>query len=80
MAHEPKQSASASHRVHGDSSDEEWALIADLVLAFSGPGKIGRPPLHPKRETVNAIVYVVATECQWRALPACYPHWNTVHR
>jgi len=25
-------------------------------------------------------VYVVATGCQWRALPACYPHWNTVHR
>jgi len=49
-------------------------------LAFSGPGKIGRPRLHPKREIVNAIMYVAATGCQWRALPACYPHWNTVGR
>jgi len=23
---------------------------------------------------------VAATGCQWRALPACYPHWNTVGR
>lgn len=23
---------------------------------------------------------MAATGCQWRALPACYPNWNTVHR
>jgi transposase len=63
-----------------DLTDEEWALIADLVPTWSGPGKIGRPAKHDKRDIVNAIFYVAATGCQWRALPSCYPNWNTVHR
>lgn len=29
---------------------------------------------------MDAIFYVAATGCQWRALPDCYPSWNTVHR
>jgi transposase len=66
--------------VHGDLTEEEWELIADLVPDYSGNGKIGRPPKHSKRDIVNAIMYVAATGCQWRALPGCYPHWNTVHR
>lgn len=41
---------------------------------------MGRPAKHDKRDIVNAIFYVAATGCQWRALPAKYPHWNTVHR
>lgn len=61
-------------------SDEEWALIADLVPTASGGGRMGRPAVHEKRAIVNAIFYVTATGCQWRALPSCYPHWNTVHR
>jgi transposase len=61
-------------------SDEEWALIADLVPTYSGRGRMGRPAIHSKRDIVDAIFYVAATGCQWRALPACYPNWNTVHR
>jgi transposase len=63
-----------------DLSDEEWALIADLVPTYSGDGRMGRPAIHDKRAIVNAIFYVAATGCQWRALPGHYPHWNTVHR
>lgn len=63
-----------------DLSDEEWRLIADLVPTYSGPGKIGRPATHDKRDIVNAILYVAATHCRWRSLPPRYPHWNTVHR
>jgi putative transposase len=66
--------------VHGDLTDAEWELIADLVPDASGGGRMGRPPVHAKRDIVNAILYVTATGCQWRALPDCYPHWNTVHR
>jgi len=65
---------------HGDLTDEEWELIADLVPSYSGPGRIGRPTKWSKRDIVNAILYVAATGCQWRALPSCYPRWNTVHR
>ena len=47
---------------------------------YSGNGEIGRPPKWRKRDIVNAIFYVAATGCQWRALPECYPHWSTTHR
>lgn len=65
---------------HGDLSDEEWALICDLVEPYSSRGKMGRPAHNDRRAVVNAIFYVAATGCQWRALPDTYPHWNTVHR
>ena len=61
-------------------SDEEWELIADLVAPYSGGGRMGRPVKNDRRDIVNAIFHVAATGCQWRALPACYPNWNTVHR
>jgi transposase len=61
-------------------TDEEWELIADLVAPYWRPGRIGRPVKVDRRRVVDAIFYVAATGCQWRALPACYPNWNTVHR
>lgn len=63
-----------------DLSDEEWELIADLVPTYSGGGRMGRPAKWPKRDIVDAILYIAATGCQWRALPERYPNWNTVHR
>ena len=65
---------------HGDMSDEEWELIGDLVAPYWAPGRIGRPVKVDRRRVVDAIFYVTATGCQWRALPDCYPNWNTVHR
>lgn len=77
----PDEPSSTTWRsLPADLTDEEWELIADLVPTFSGTGKIGRPAKHSKRDIVNAILYVAATGCQWRALPKEYPHWNTVHR
>jgi putative transposase len=61
-------------------SDAEWDLIADLVEPWSARGTMGRPSTVDRRQVVNAIFYVAATGCQWRALPREYPNWNTVHR
>jgi putative transposase len=58
-----------------DLSDAEWRLLAPLVPA---PLPGGRPPRHPRREIVNAILYVLRTGCQWRALPHDLPPWGTV--
>ena len=41
---------------------------------------MGRPVKVDRRRVVDAIFYVAATGCQWRALPESYPNWNTVHR
>ena len=55
-------------------------VIADLVSPYWKPGSMGRPVKVDRRRVVDAIFYVVATGCQWRALPESYPNWNTVHR
>src|SRR5215217_4459209 len=51
-------------RYASDTRDEEWALIAPLMPA---PCKRGRPREVDLRTIVNAILYIGATGCQWRA-------------
>lgn len=58
-----------------DLSDAEWAILEPLVPT---PLPGGRPPRHARREIVNAILYVLRTGCQWRALPHDLPPWGTV--
>jgi transposase len=77
---DPVALAQSWRTAHGDMTDEEWAFIADLVAPYWSPGKMGRPVTVARRRVVDAIFYVAATGCQWRALPAAYPNWNTVHR
>ena len=38
---------------HGDMSDEEWELIADLVAPYWTPGSIGRPVKVDRRRVVT---------------------------
>lgn len=80
MEHNPDSINRTWRTTHGDMTDEEWELIADLVPVYSGPGRIGRPSTVARRDIVDAIFFVAATGCQWRALPETYPNWNTVHR
>src|SRR5664279_6658142 len=80
MGSKDKPIATTWRSTQGDLTDEEWELIADLIPTYSGNGRMGRPTKWDKRDIVNAILYVAATGCQWRALPPNYPHWNTVHR
>ena len=80
MDDEPVVLAQTWRTTHGDLTDEEWVLIADLVAPWWSPGKMGRPVKVSRRAVVDAIFYVTATGCQWRALPGVYPNWNTVHR
>jgi transposase len=57
-------------------TDAQWALIEPLLP----PAKTGgRPEKHPRRDVVDAILYVVRAGCAWRALPADFPPWETVY-
>ena len=38
-----------------------------------------RVPKHPRREIVDAILYLVRTGCSWRQLPVDFPPWQTVY-
>jgi transposase len=66
-------------RYPSDMTDAEWAVLAPLVPA-GGPGpRGGRPPRHSRRDIVDAIRYVAHNGGVWRALPADFPPWKTVH-
>lgn len=62
-------------RYPSDVTDAEWTVLEPLI-PVPQPG--GRPARHPRREIVNAILYVLRTGCQWRALPHDLPPWGTV--
>ena len=39
----------------------------------------GRPYTHPRRLVLDAIVYVMRTNCGWGNLPSQFPPWQTVY-
>src|SRR5215212_12026215 len=64
-------------RYPSDLTDTEWAA---LVEPFIPPAKRGgRKRTVDVREVLNGIFYVLATGCQWRALPKDLPPKSTVH-
>jgi transposase len=62
-------------RYASDMTDAEWALIA---RRFPPRRRLGRPRTTDLRRVVEAILYVLATGCQWRALPSDFPPRSTV--
>ena len=59
-----------------DLNDTKWQMLESLIPAAK-PG--GRPEKYPKREIVNAILYVVRTGCAWRFVPNDLPPWGMVY-
>ncbi len=49
-----------------DLTEEQWDVLEPLIGVKTGAG---RPLKHDLRQIVNAILYVVRTGIQWRALP-----------
>jgi putative transposase len=62
-------------RYASDTKDAEWEVLAPLMPK---PAGIGRPRTTDLREVVNAILYILTTGCQWRALPQNFPPRSTV--
>ena len=51
-------------------TDEAWALIAPLLPDTAATG---RPRKWALRLLLEAVLYLLRTGCQWRALPDCLP-------
>jgi transposase len=62
-------------RYASDLKDREWDVIAPLMPE---PSSLGRPRKTDLRMVMNAILYILATGCQWRALPKDFPPRSTV--
>jgi transposase len=63
-------------RYPSDLTNAQWALIEPLLPAANTGG---RPEKHPRRDIVDAVLYVVRTGCAWRQLPFDFPPWQTVY-
>ncbi len=59
-----------------DLSDEEWEMIEPHLPVTRASG---RPRLHPLREILDAVFYVLKSGGAWRLLPHDFPPWKTVY-
>jgi putative transposase len=62
-------------RYASDMTAKEWMLLSQLLPKRS---RTGRPNKWHLRTLMDAILYILATGCQWRALPKDFPPFTTV--
>jgi transposase len=62
-------------RYPSDLTDAEWNLVRPFPRRRTRSG----PVPERLREILNAVLYVLSTGCQWRALPRDLPPRSTVH-
>jgi transposase len=63
-------------RYPSDLTDDEWAHVAPLIPPAKSGGNKRSVDV---REVMNAIMYILSTGCQWRAIPKDLPPRSTVH-
>jgi transposase len=62
-------------RYSSDMTDAEWAITSAYLPP---PRPLGRPRKVDLRAVMDAILYLLGTGCQWRALPKDFPPRSTV--
>ncbi len=60
-----------------DITEEQFKKIRSVLESAR---KKTKPRTLNLYDIFNAVLYVVNTGCQWRALPKDYPKWKTVHK
>ena len=68
------QSSSKFH----DIADVLWERIDLVIPLYESSRKGGRPRL-PMRRVVGGILYVLATGCQWKAMPREFGSGSAIH-
>jgi putative transposase len=59
-----------------DLTEKQWRIIEPLVAR---PDPRGAVAVYPRRDVINAILYLNKTGCQWRLLPSNFPPWQGVY-
>ena len=62
-------------RYPSDVTEEEWAVIAQLIPPARGGGR--KRSVHI-REVFHGVLYILSTGCQWRAIPKDLPPRSTL--
>lgn len=74
----------AAHRDAGDLvrypcglTESEWEQVQHM---FDPPGRTGRPEKYPRRQMLDACIYILRSGCSWRMLPKDFPAWPAVYK
>jgi transposase len=59
-----------------DLNDAEWSILQPLLVPTP---QAGHPQMHELRWIIDAVLYLLRTGCQWRAIPHEFPPWSTVY-
>jgi hypothetical protein len=62
--------------VQMDAIEVVWSRLEPLLPAAR---RVGHPYDHSRRLVLEAIVYVMQTDCGWQHLPSQFPPWQTVY-
>ena len=62
-------------RYASDTTAMEWLILSELLPERA---RTGRPAKWHLRTIMDAILYMLSTGCQWRALPKHFPPTSTV--
>ena len=57
-----------------DLTDAQWAVLKPLL-----PAGTGRPPVHPRRQLIDAVRWRVRVGAPWRDVPERYGLWQSVY-
>jgi putative transposase len=68
------ESSSRFHHI----PDDLWERIDLVIPLYSSSRKGGRPRL-PMRDVAGGILYVLATGCQWKAMPREFGSGSAIH-
>ena len=60
-----------------DLTDDQWNVLQP-VLPKRRKHAAGRPRSVRQCDVVDAILYILRTECQWRMLPHDFPPWGII--
>ncbi|MCW5617762.1 MAG: IS5 family transposase [Nitrosomonas sp.] len=62
-----------------DSLISYWTRFEEIQLLLESARKKTAPRKVDLYEVFCAVLYLLRTGCQWRALPSDFPKWRTVH-
>ena len=73
-----------TEREHDDEQAEgeqraEVEVVWDRLEPLLAGERKGRPYSYDRRAVLDAILYIMKTNCGWRGLPKQFPPWQTVY-
>jgi hypothetical protein len=73
---EPLDSSAEAEESAEHTIARVWARLEPLLPLSR---RSGHPIVYDRRQILEAIVYVMQTDCGWSNLPSRFPPWKTVH-